>query len=128
MAGFELQSALASEYDVECEEITAVDISSYQNYDLVIIGLSTWGEGEFNPSGEEFFAKLAEVKPDLSQTKFAVFGLGDSTYQLFCGAADRAAELLRSYGAQVLGKVHKIDGFMDEEKSKGLLEWAKSVC
>lgn len=51
------------------------DASTMQNYDLLIFGSSTWGEGDLQDDWDSFLKKLNDI--DMNGKKVAFFGLGD---------------------------------------------------
>eukprot|EP00913_Durusdinium_trenchii_P026581 g24937.t1 len=77
------------------------------NQKLVILVVSTCGLGEFPANCKQTWMKLhcQELPMSwLSGTKFAVFGLGDSTYSQFCVAAIQFDTRLGELGGQRLLK------------------------
>ena len=70
---------------------------------LLLILVSTHGEGEPPESALDLFNYLhGKRAPRLDALRFAVLGLGDSSYEHFCGAAEAFDAQLRSLGAQPL--------------------------
>lgn len=70
--------------------------------DLLVI-TSTHGEGDPPQTAVGFFEFLESRRaPELRQLRFAVLGLGDSTYEHYCGAARRIDERLAELGARRL--------------------------
>jgi flavodoxin I len=96
-----------------------------QEYSTVILGTSTWDHGIPPPDGEEFLSELAKVKPDLSGVTFALFGLGESVYPLFCGALSLFREDLEACGATVLKSEFTLDGYPSSTVMAELAQWAK---
>jgi NADPH-ferrihemoprotein reductase len=43
--------------------------------------MATYGEGEPTDNAKEFYEWLESTEMDLSNVKFAVFGLGNKTYE-----------------------------------------------
>ncbi|PEH53634.1 NADPH-dependent assimilatory sulfite reductase flavoprotein subunit [Yersinia kristensenii] len=91
---------------------------------LLVIVASTQGEGE--PAEEAvalhkfLFSKKA---PKLSETAFAVFGLGDTSYEHFCQAAKDFDNKLADLGAQRL--VERVDA--DVEYQESAQQWRQQV-
>lgn len=113
-------------------EITLTDMdelhpSDFLNYDLIFIGSSTWGEGEFNEIAEEFFEKLNNEDINLSKIRFAIFGLGDSFYKNFCTVVELMSEQLAHKKANLHSTTYKLDGFPDDDSDNRLKEWAESI-
>lgn len=118
---------LADSLNLETMSVDELPLREYKNYDLLVFGVSTWGEGDFNPATEDFINKIKSEKQKFEGVNFALFGLGDSSYTNFCGAVDKVAGELKSVGGKIIGDIHKIDGFVDEEKAANLLNWANGI-
>ena len=70
---------------------------------LVLLVTSTQGEGEPLEEALSLYKLLSSKKaPKLSDLKFAVLGLGDSSYPMFCGAGKSFDELLAKLGGERL--------------------------
>jgi sulfite reductase (NADPH) flavoprotein alpha-component len=75
---------------------------------LLLVVISTQGEGEPPESAQELFNYLKGKKPpQLAELRYAVFGLGDSSYAFFNQAGRDLDGLLKVSGAQML--VERID-------------------
>jgi sulfite reductase (NADPH) flavoprotein alpha-component len=83
----------------------ASDLASYKQRNLkderlILLISSTHGEGEPPEPAAGFFEFLAGRKaPKLDGARFAVLGLGDTTYEFFCEAAKRLDRRLEELGA-----------------------------
>ncbi len=72
-----------------------------ETYLLVVV--STQGEGEAPESAQELFRYLsAKKKPKLENLQYAIFGLGDSSYEYFCKAAQDMDTYFKYSGAKTL--------------------------
>ncbi len=72
-----------------------------EKYLLVVI--STQGEGEPPETAQELFRYLsAKKKPKLENLQYAIFGLGDSSYEYFCKAAEDIDNYFQNSGAKTL--------------------------
>ncbi len=79
---------------------------------LVIV--STWGEGDPPARAEEFYAEFMNGSaPRLEKVRFAVCGLGDSSYSQFCQMGKDFDSRLETLGAQRL--VDRVDCDVDYE-------------
>ncbi len=75
------------------------DMQTYKPSDLkkeevLLFVVSTQGDGEFPQSAQSFYDYLTTNDLDLSHTQYAIFGLGDSSYPLFCNAGILLDEVL----------------------------------
>ena len=79
---------------------------------LLFIVISTQGEGEPPESAHELFRFLDGRKPPrLDRLEYAVFGLGDSSYEFFNQAARDLDRRLRALGASAL--IERVDADVD---------------
>lgn len=84
----------------ECLNISKYDISRLFSEKLLLIVMSTDGEGEFPPNSRKFFAQLNnEAFPSLKQLKYSICALGDSSYEHYCGAGKLLDQRLRELKA-----------------------------
>ncbi len=87
---------------------------------LLYIVMSTQGEGEPPDDSLGFVEFLSSRRaPKLPQLKYAVLGLGDSSYPLFCGIAQNIDARLAELGAQ---RVHDL-GTADLDIETVALPW-----
>ena len=96
-------------------------------YDITMLGSSTWGDAEveFQEDFAPFFEEMD--KADLKNKKVAVFGCGDSSYTLFCGAVDQLQEKLEGMGAVIVNDPLKIDGDPGDA-ADDIDRWAREVA
>ncbi|RYE50997.1 MAG: assimilatory sulfite reductase (NADPH) flavoprotein subunit [Hyphomicrobiales bacterium] len=87
---------------------TVVDMADYkvrnlaQERDLLII-VSTYGEGDPPQPASGFFDFIERRKaPKLTELRYAVLSLGDSTYEYFCQAGKRLDQRLEDLGGRRL--------------------------
>ena len=92
-----------------------------------LICTSTYGQGDVPDNARKLYEDLQAKRPDLSQIRYGVFGLGDRTYaETFNFGGKKFDELLTSLGATRVGERHKHDassGILPEETA---LEWCKA--
>ena len=90
----------------------------------VLICSSTYGQGDVPDPAQEFYNDLKDSSPNLSNIKYAVFGLGDMTYRdTFAYGGKKFSDLLDSLNATKIGKpfYHDAsDGSLPEEVA---VEW-----
>ncbi|WP_193556404.1 flavodoxin [Paenibacillus lutimineralis] len=84
-------------------------------YDAYLLGAYTWGDGEIPDEFEDFLDEMKEL--DLQGTRSTVFGSGDTTYRLYCGAVDEVEQRLKDSGVVVVQESLKVEyGPSGEEK------------
>lgn len=98
------------------ELLDAYDISKedFDNYDKIIIGLSTWHDGQLVSAWDDFYEDFKEV--DFNGKTVAIFGLGDqygySTY--FIDGVGILGEVVLNNGGTLIGK-WPTDGYEHDE-------------
>lgn len=90
-------------------DIFQFDVKKLEKETLVLFVISTQGEGEFPLNAKDFYEKLKSSNVNLGQLSYAVFGLGDSSYPLFCEAGRLLDEVLEEKGAKRLLTLVKAD-------------------
>lgn len=128
----EVANYIASEFSKENQEIKVEDVrnltpETLNDYDLIILGAPTWGEGELLESFSRVLEKFADKK--FTDNKFAVFGLGDSTYAHFCGAAHHLESFVKNVQGALIAPTLKIDNFYfnQQQEIPKISEWAKEI-
>ncbi len=115
----EIINALGSD-KVETLFIEQAWKNDFEKYDNIIVGVSTWFDGELPTPWDEFVPELSEV--NLKNKRVAIFGLGDQAKypENFADAVGILAEKFIERGAKLIGftspKGYKF------EKSKALKE------
>ncbi|MGE0051345.1 MAG: flavodoxin [Arcobacter sp.] len=100
----EIANKIASKLgDIEVFDLAGTKIDKINEYDKLILGGSTWGDGELNDDWEDAWGDFSKL--DLSNKTVALFGLGDqeSYSDEFCSALGIIYEQIKSSGAKVIG-------------------------
>ncbi|QKF81276.1 flavodoxin [Halarcobacter ebronensis] len=100
----------------ELVDIASSGISKMNECDSIIIGASTWGEGDLQDDWEDCFEELKEM--DFSGKTVALFGLGDQDnyYDEFVNALGTLYEVVKNNGANIIGFT-STDGYEFEEST-----------
>ena len=75
-----------------------IEILSLTKYDIVIILLSTTGDGEFPTNANKFWRKIRKYKDDLP-IKYILCGFGSYDYKSFCHSSKCLERKLKKLGA-----------------------------
>lgn len=108
--------------NVLCIDVEDYDMNQLTELDrniMLTIVISTYGEGDFPDGGFEWENDLKNLgNSDFEGIKFNIFGLGNSTYEFFNGAAKNAKKYMLNAGATIIGTFGEADdgkGTTDED-------------
>lgn len=85
------------------------DLADIEPSGIWLIVTSTHGAGDYPDNIQPFMHGLKSTPPRMSEVKFAVIAIGDSSYDTFCGAGRQARETLLDIGATELCQHLEID-------------------
>ena len=110
----------AREAGIEVVSKESFDASADEllGYDGIVLGAYTWGDGELPDEFIDFYEELSSL--DLTGKKAAVFGSGDTSYPVYCGAVDTIEVRLKEIGAELICESIKFEyNASEEEKEQG---------
>jgi len=115
----EIISSALSEHEVKIKNVLSVDTEEFRQYDLLILGTSTWGNGEAQKDWKEVLKKLD--KRIIGGKLIALFGLGDSAMfpEQFASEVRNIYDVVIENGGIVIG-FWKNEGY-NFQSSKALL-------
>lgn len=88
--------------------------SAMGDYDVLILGTSTWGSGDLQDEWQDFIQGASEL--DLKGKQGAVFGCGDGSFSdTFCGGVGTLYTEMLPTGIQFLGRGYGVEGYDFEE-------------
>ena len=105
------------------------DLAGYDPRDLleestVLLAISTWGDGEPPDDGIVFFDYVKDLgEASLHKLRFAVFALGDTSYDNFCQCGRDLDRMFEERGASRL--LARVDNDVDFEEALG--SWREAV-
>ena len=113
-------------------EVTGLDMGDAGAGDLdpasiYLVLCSTHGEGGLPASAVPFAEMLDEEKPDLSGIRYAMFGLGDSSYEIYSRGSERIDERLAALGAMRVGEYGRHDASDGSLPNDPALAWARET-
>ena len=115
------------ETEVQTLMMDNLDASVFSRPGVFLICTSTYGQGDVPDNARGLYEDLKQARPDLSQVRYGVFGLGDRTYaETFNFGGKRFDDILTELGAKRIGERHMHDassGILPEETA---LEWCQA--
>ena len=93
--------------EMNADIFTATEVSKISEYDVILLGSSTWGWGELQDDWESAIDELKQL--NLSEKKVGVFGTGDQMgySDTYCDALGIIGEAVVEAGATLIGKVSR---------------------
>ncbi|MCY9376233.1 flavodoxin [Bacillus sp. T17B1] len=117
------------EAEVEADRFEAMDIDNAQlfnDYDHIIIGSYTWGDGDLPDEFLDLAEDMDEI--DFSGKTCAVFGSGDTAYEFFCGAVDTLEAKIKERGGEIVLPSVKIENNPEGEEEEELIEFGRQFA
>ncbi|WP_105902961.1 FMN-binding protein MioC [Vibrio gangliei] len=99
------------------------DLAEIEATGIWLLITSTHGAGDYPDNIQPFISALKSTPPRMSEVKFAVIAIGDSSYDTFCGAGKDARETLLDIGAQELCPHLEIDVMSTPVPEEPAEEW-----
>nr|XP_054502882.1 NADPH--cytochrome P450 reductase [Agelaius phoeniceus] len=114
------------------EEYDLSDLSRLSEIDksLAVFCMATYGEGDPTDNAQDFYDWLQEADADLSGLRFAVFGLGNKTYEHFNAMGKYVDKRLEELGAQRIFELGlgDDDGNLEEDFITWREQFWPAVC
>lgn len=103
---------------IEVFDLAGTKIDKINEYDKLILGGSSWGDGELNDDWEDVWGDFSKL--DLSNKTIALFGLGDqeSYSDEFCSAMGIIYEQIANSGAKIIGFTSSDGYYHDASKAQ----------
>jgi flavodoxin I len=119
-------------HTVTMKEVKTVTADEVANAEMVIFGSPSWDfDGKEGMPHEDYMPIMNELKTKtLEGKKFAIFGLGDSSYTHFTGAVDHLEELVKTMKGTLLVPSLRIDKFFSDQAKhmEAITSWTESVA
>jgi sulfite reductase (NADPH) flavoprotein alpha-component len=118
------QQAQTKGFNSKVVDMADFEIETLVNEEILFLITSTHGEGEPPIAAEKLYSYLEKGGGDnLNKLKFAVFALGDSSYEFFCKTGKDFDSFLEKAGATRL--LERVDADIDFEEVAE--EWTSAV-
>jgi flavodoxin I len=116
---------------VDLKNPIQTDSDEMTKYDQIILASPSWDtDGKEGQPHEDFFPFMKKNSGKIKDgTKFAIMGLGDSSYPHFCGAVTELEHFVSDNKGILTTASLKIDGFFfnQDKYTKDILDWSKKL-
>jgi MioC protein len=113
--------------DAESIDMADFELADFDPANTYIVVCSTHGEGELPSSARPFGLALDEQAPDLSGIHYSIFGLGNSSYEIYSHGSEIIDEKLTALGATRVGTYGRHDAVDGSLPNDEALEWLRSI-
>lgn len=96
-------------FDSEIQFDPDLNTLSLQEDQTWLICVSTHGAGDYPDNFKPFVEQLQQVNAPLTEVKYGVIGIGDSSYDTFCESSKNIDFILEEMGATRVGDRYEID-------------------
>ncbi|KAL8687822.1 MAG: hypothetical protein Q9218_006114 [Villophora microphyllina] len=117
-------------FQVVVIDLDALEPASLPDFNLVVVVVSTTGQGDLPANARLFWKKLLRKKlpPNyLADVQFTTFGLGDSSYPQFNWAAKKLHKRLLQLGAIEICQRGEADEQHEEGQDASFVPWSSAL-
>lgn len=111
--------------DVEIKDILLTDVTDLLDYDVLLLGAHTWGDGELPDEFLDFYEEMDGL--NLAGKTAAAFGSCDSSYEHRGRAVDILSEKLAELGASMAADGLKIELTPTNEEKEQCRQFGRKV-
>ncbi|RMD40660.1 hypothetical protein DV735_g4481, partial [Chaetothyriales sp. CBS 134920] len=111
---------------VDVLPLDSVSFKLLASYELTVFVVATTGQGEFPSNARKFWTSLLRKKlgpATLQGVRFALVGLGSSSYPRFNWAARKLAKRVKMLGAEQVGEACECDELADGSTERAFEDW-----
>lgn len=116
-------------HSVTMKRITEATNEDIRNAEMVILGSPSWDhDNKEGQPHDDFFSWKEQLDTSVfSGKKIAIFGCGDSSYQIFCGAVDELTRWMQEWGATLSVEPLRMDKYYYQlaQNQELISEWVK---
>lgn len=123
----EVAESIGGRFSVTVRDMSETNPAELSRSDTFLVICSTHGEGELPSGAAPFAAALEHGSPDLSGIHYAMFGLGDSSYDNYSRGSEIIDELLCACGGERIGPYGRYDAISPKDPMQVAQQWAFDV-
>ena len=115
-------------FNVVKKNLANVKVADLTDMEYAVVAISTWGEGDPPGTCVKFCNELfADKSTDLSKLNYAVFAMGDTAYEIFCGCGKQVDESLARLGGKAIMPRFDCDLAFDSKFEPWEVDFFKAV-
>ena len=128
MVAEDIVADLEGEFDIDAFDMADFDPADFSTERFYMVVCSTHGEGELPGSARPFFESLEAAQPDLAGVRYAMFGLGDSSYENYSHGNEIIDAEFTRLGATRVGAYGRHDANTGTLPNDSALEWSREIA
>lgn len=113
--------------EVEVFDMSDFNVSDFSSENLYLIICSTHGEGDLPSGALPLHNALESESPDLSGIEYAMFGLGDSSYDNYSQGSEHIDRKLAELGAKRVGEYGRHDAHTGTLPNNAAISWTQAI-
>ncbi|MEY4499934.1 MAG: hypothetical protein RL319_922 [Actinomycetota bacterium] len=113
--------------EVEVVDMTDFDVSDFTADNFYLVICSTHGEGDLPSGAMPMFEALENDAPDLTGVEYAMFGLGDSSYEHYSKGSEHIDNKMSELGAKRVGEYGRHDAHTGTLPNDSAVAWTKDI-
>jgi MioC protein len=113
--------------EVEVVDMTDFEVDDFSPDNFYIVICSTHGEGDLPSGAVPMLQALESGNPDLTGIEYAMFGLGDSSYENYSRGSEHIDQKLTALGAKRVGEYGRHDAHTGTLPNSTAVEWTHRV-
>lgn len=123
----DLAAEMAGDHEVTVCDMTDFDIEDFCLDIFYVVVCSTHGDGELPGGAQPFYAGLQSEAPDLSGIRYAMFGLGDSSYETYSQGSEIIDRAFTELGAERVGVYGRHDANDGTLPNDSAVLWVRAL-
>lgn len=123
----DLAAELVGDRDVSVYDMSDFDVTDFNADDFYLVVCSTHGDGELPGGAKPLLAALNTELPDLTGIRYAMFGLGNSTYETYSQGSEIIDRRFTELGAERVGIYGRHDACDGSLPNDDAVEWARGL-
>jgi MioC protein len=123
----DLAAEFEGDRDVSVYDMSDFDVADFNSDNFYLVVCSTHGDGELPGGAKPLLEALNSERIDLAGIRYAMFGLGNSTYESYSQGSEIIDRRFTELGAERVGIYGRHDACDGSLPNDGAVEWARGL-
>ncbi|MEN9735448.1 MAG: hypothetical protein RL129_158 [Actinomycetota bacterium] len=113
--------------EVEIVDMTDFDLDDLSTENFYLVICSTHGEGDLPSGATPLLEALESSAPNMSGIEYAMFGLGDSSYENYSKGSEHIDNKFAALGAKRVGEYGRHDAHTGTLPNDDAVAWTRKI-